>query len=1275
MKKLFKYTGYTVLALLVLLVVGMAFTQTGWFKGWLRETIEESANGALTAELRIGSLEGTLWGTVQLGDILLQSDADTLLILPRLSAEYDLLPLLQGTLVVRSLHLTRPDIRLHQQLDSSWDFQSLVPPETSERAEGATTGRPFDWRIHLRDARIDRGRFRLFPLHSIASLPHTVDEVTLHCSGSYAPEISTLAVDSLAFQTNDPALALEEIAARLRYTGDTLILDRMRLKSRHNSLQASGLYVIGSRPSGQLSLSSSPLHISEFAPFLPGVGFTAAPTITGEAQYENDTVFVRCTLQDGEQIINTRGLLDAGGERKRVSLVTTFQNIDLARWLSKETPSTDLTGNCTIRTYGLDLETASGGTSITLTRSHVLDWQIEDAALEILHDAGDLKGSVTVTGRFGEMNLKANLHDILEEQKFSIALQTRNLDLATLLMKEDLSSDINSTLYTEGAGFDPGSITALFSLTLDTSSFSGLTLSSVRATGAIDGEVIALDTFTVHDQMLDLHASGSLGTNDGSSFRFAARIRDLAPLATLLSIDSLQARGNLEGTIAGTADSAAVAMTVDLNNLRAFDGGADSLSGEIELVLGGEEFSLSGQAQALRPRYSSILIDSIAASVRYENDSLFSEIHYRAPHNLSGSIQGIAYIDPVITIALPALQAVQSDTTVASLKDTALVRITEDHVEIASFDLLGEGYRLHAEGNISFAGESKFDFQIQNGNLERILGLVGSSIHTSGTLDADLSLRGSLAAPRLSCTLSLAEAFSGSYHLGDLWADLLYADSSLSWNTSLHQPDGNRITSSGILPLIPSADAGTLRTPGNKPLRFQLAIDGFDISTLTPLVHAADHLHGILRADILVENTLEQPRFNGFITLDSAALQSTSLGLSYDEIGARILGEKEKLLLDDFHIRSGGGTLKASGYISRLGEFLERSTRHAELTMQAKKFVLAQGRNLQMTIDGDLGLAAAGDSASLSGAVTIVRSNIWLPAFFEQMRNRPSEEELPLLVKATRKTDVVRLPPADSLARPGPKLVKNLNGVVKIDIPRNTWFRSPDINVEIEGKLDVVVGGDSLQLFGFVKVFRGTFLVYGKRFEVVEGRLDFQGGPSLIPSISMEVVYKFRRSGGQQEELLMNLRGNALSPEYRFTLNNERVDDRNAMSYILFGRSLDELSQDQRSSISQSTGDLAAGIAASFVAAQLSSTVGQSLGLDVIELTVKDSWQSTSFTVGKYLSDRLYARYTRKLESTSSNETETNEVALAYRFLPFLSVQVTQGTTKSTGYDLIFRFD
>jgi len=1275
MKRLLTYAGYALLGLLGLLIIVLAFTQTGWFRGWLHGVLEEGANEALSVEVRIGSLEGNLLGNLQLDDILLRTNSDTLLVLPRLTAEYDLLPLLQGTVVIRSLHLTRPDIRLHQQLDSSWDFQSLVAPDTEERVKDTATGRASAWRLHLHDARIERGRVQLFPLHSIAPLPRIVDDLTLHCSGTYTPEAGTVSVDSLAFQANDPTLVVEEITARLSYRGDTLSLDRLRLTTRRNQLRASGLYVHRSRPTAELSLATSPLDFSEFAPLLPEIGLAAAPTITGDARYANDTASVRCTLHDGEQVLTLIGLLDLIGERSGLSATVTFQNIDIAHWLAEETLSTEVTGTCRIQTDGLDIETASGSGSLVLTNSQIGGRRIEETTVEFSHRHGNLSGTATAIGSFGGVELGADLRDIPGTQQFSVKLRTEHLDLAPLLEEEDLSSSINSVLHAEGAGFDPGSISALFSLAVESSSFSGLTLSSVSAAGTLDGEVIALDTLTVHDEMLDLRASGSLDINNGSSLRFAARIKDLAPLATLLSIDPLEAHGSLEGTIAGKPDSAAVAMTVDLNNLRAFEGGADSLSGEIVLVLDGEEFSLSGQAQAMRPRYSSILFDSLSAIARYENDSLFAEIDYLESHGFGGTLQGIAHIDSVITIAVPVLRAVRSDATVASLTETAIARITDEEVELASFDLQADSYRLHAEGNISFEDESQFDLQIRNGSLKGILGITGSSTDASGTLNADLSLRGSLSAPRLSCALSLADAFSGTYHLGDLQADLLYADSSLSWNGSLHQPDGNRMTSSGFLPAIPSEDDKALRVPGNMPLQFRLAIDRFDISTLHPLVQAADRLKGILRADISVENTLDQPRFGGFVALDSAALQSTSLGLSYDQIGVHILGEKEKLLLDDVHIRSGGGTLTGSGYIGRPSDLLDRSLRQAELTIRARRFVLANGRNLEMTIDGDLSLATAGDSAALNGTMTIVHSSVWLPAFFSQMRNRLSEGELPLLVKAAYGTDVARLRAADSLPRPGPKLLKSFKGLVRIAIPRNTWLQSPETNIEIEGNLDAAISGDSLQLFGFVKVVRGTFLIYGKKFEVVEGRLDFRGGTSLVPSITMEVVYAFRRSDGTREELLLRLWGNALSPEVLFTLNNERVDERNAMSYILFGRSLDELSQDQRSSISQSTGEFAAGIAASFVAAQLSNTVGESLGLDVIELTVKDSWQSTSFTVGKYLSDRLYVRYTRQLESTSSNETTMDEVALAYRFLPFLSVQVTQGTTKSTGYDLIFKFD
>jgi len=319
-------------------------------------------------------------------------------------------------------------------------------------------------------------------------------------------------------------------------------------------------------------------------------------------------------------------------------------------------------------------------------------------------------------------------------------------------------------------------------------------------------------------------------------------------------------------------------------------------------------------------------------------------------------------------------------------------------------------------------------------------------------------------------------------------------------------------------------------------------------------------------------------------------------------------------------------------------------------------------------------LRADRDTLRVAGDLTVSRARLWLPALFRGRRTT-DERGTPRLVAALQQRDSAAF--RDSLRQPKLAMaaLQLVAGRIRARIPNNTWLQSQELNVEISGDLELTIRGPLVTISGFANVERGTFMILGKKFVVREGRADFAGGSDPIPQIWMEVAYSFRRPDGIQQSLDLQINGKATNPSLSFRLNGEPVNEQDAVSYVLFGRSLDELSQSQKSSVSQSTGDLAAGLAASFLTAQLSSTVGQAFGLDVLELNLQDAGRQSSFTAGKYLSDRLYVRYTRKTNDPSSNETNTDEVALEYRLLPFLYLQMIQGTSKATGYDLLFRFD
>jgi translocation and assembly module TamB len=336
----------------------------------------------------------------------------------------------------------------------------------------------------------------------------------------------------------------------------------------------------------------------------------------------------------------------------------------------------------------------------------------------------------------------------------------------------------------------------------------------------------------------------------------------------------------------------------------------------------------------------------------------------------------------------------------------------------------------------------------------------------------------------------------------------------------------------------------------------------------------------------------------------------------------------------------------------------------------ARDFVVSKTRDHELKTEGDLVIERKSDSTSIRGSLDIERCRVWLPAFLEQSRSTPSDASLPLLVAATQLRDTLPEAIPALAAEDTARAVRGgVGGRVRVNIPRNTWLQSPEINVEISGTLDLVPRRNSVEVFGYLNVERGSFTMYGKKFTFVAGRVDFQGGPTVDPNLILEVKYSYRGPEKNQEEIRLEITGRASKPTLEFKKNGERITNANAVSYVMFGRSLDELSQDQKSTIAGSTNDLAQGLASSVLSNQLSNTVGKSLGLDVIEVSLQDNWRAAYLTAGKYISEQVYVRYTKGFQAEESGEA-MEEVALEYEpFKPFL-LQLIQGTSKNTGLNV-----
>jgi autotransporter translocation and assembly factor TamB len=293
-----------------------------------------------------------------------------------------------------------------------------------------------------------------------------------------------------------------------------------------------------------------------------------------------------------------------------------------------------------------------------------------------------------------------------------------------------------------------------------------------------------------------------------------------------------------------------------------------------------------------------------------------------------------------------------------------------------------------------------------------------------------------------------------------------------------------------------------------------------------------------------------------------------------------------------------------------------------------------------------------------------------------------ADKSIPLLVKATLAADSVADLTGPYVLRKSAEIdtthsawLNSLRGQFKVTIPRNTWLRSQDMNLEIgEGDIDLVKHGPNFEIFGPLKILRGQYNLYGRHFTILQGSLLFQGGAEYNPEISMQAQYVFRTSDREKKTLKLDISGKAFSPVVKFTLDDNAIEERDAIAYIVYGRSMDELTSGQKSDAGVAQTDLAKGAAANVLSNQLSQTLGSKLGLDVIDINSQGSLAAATMTVGKYLTNDLFMSYQRMIGQAQGQDATPAVVTLEYELNKYLFLQLLQGDEKASGFDFIFKY-
>lgn len=361
------------------------------------------------------------------------------------------------------------------------------------------------------------------------------------------------------------------------------------------------------------------------------------------------------------------------------------------------------------------------------------------------------------------------------------------------------------------------------------------------------------------------------------------------------------------------------------------------------------------------------------------------------------------------------------------------------------------------------------------------------------------------------------------------------------------------------------------------------------------------NVQGALNGQFKIAGTLAEPALSGQARVSDFAAEVPMAGLKLTQGQFQVSTQDAQTINLDGSVRSGQGQLKIGGHLA-LGDSGDTA-----ITIKGDQFMAADIPAAKLTVSPDLVLKQDQAGLNLAGSVKIDRANV-------------DVSKLPGAGATQASPDVVVMDAPEKEASSAAPLTANIT----IDLGNDTHLKGFGLNGSLRGQLAVrqrpgraPIGQGQIQV-------DGTYHAYGQDLQIERGQLLFASTPLGNPGLNIRAARKLNPNAtiDSAQEVGLQISGTATRPVLT-VFSNPTMPQSDALSYLVTGKPLSEVKGGEGNLVSSAaqalgsaTGDL------------LAKSVGSKLGVDDIGVSSNQALGgSAAFTVGKYLSPRLYLNY------------------------------------------------
>jgi translocation and assembly module TamB len=1277
-----------------LLILVLLFTQTPYFRTIAKRIIISQISKQIQGELTIGSLDGNFYNSLTLNDIAFSDNDKEIITLKEISLEYKLLPLLKRRVSIERIALSGLNVFLQEE-DDQWNLQRLfTPEETKESDETVKESKDSPWKIDLDLLTLSGINININTIEKQNSkIPSSIENLQVSLSFALRPDwakISLFETSYIIKWSDEHLLTVDDITFTARLIEDEITLSDLLLDTDNFVLTASASTSTEfDNFSGQLDFFVQ--KAEDFAFFFPILNPDSSFRLSSDFQGDRKEVELTLSLQEERGklalsmfMLNPPYVESDSKPVYEASLV--FDELDPSYWLLDESLYLLLNGDIALAGIGFDFPDITFTMSSDLhnsvfhLRNHIDEpVQFDRLSLETELVNNSLHSELKLMIRdLGSVSSEIRIGELSEFGDIVLKGKVENLNLNNLQVLDNPYTDLNFSygLKSKKLGEEP----VFAELAFTPSLYDTLSIETLILQGMYEDEDVTIDTLycVIDNNILEL--SGFFSQTEENRADFILHLNNILPLLAFIDLpeERIETQGKLTGSLRGKIDSFAFTGELYLNDTRY----GDYYAGVIEKV-----FSIRKESEHLFLEtgmtiddilLQDIPLESVALSGNWNKDSSSVSLDIVQSSDISLGISADIFTEEDIRIALSRFQLQMSPQMWELEKKRAMITIADNTFSFSDFKLVSGNQSVELDGYASLSESSDFNLIIADLDLAPLAAQLDHIVLSKGILSLAVTLQGSPAEPDISANLVLMDG---------TWQEMteLGVETSLTYSPEKETVEGEITIEHKNNPyflidfLLPVKL--TLEEGGeffkDRDLLVDLQTTEFDLSTLQVFLEDITDLNGILKAQLLLGNTLEDLKTTGSLEVLDASFSVPGLGTSYRNLNLLLTFEEERLNLDRLVVRAGEGKFLGKGHIvinegffSQLEDFSDDTISVINLEFNAENFPIISTDALDLSINSKLLIKGSSSEPRFEGNILVNRGRIQLDELTGGTMADSTEK--PLLVQAREKQQITEVdPPAEEQKKSFD--LENMSGEIALTFPRNVWLRSPDMNIELSGDLNILVAGSDFEVFGTVRPLRGFYALYGKRFQIVSGEITFTGGSDLDPLISLEAVYTFRGSDMTRKHLKLIITGSLEQLDLAFELNNQPIEEADAISYIVLGRSFDELTHGEKTEVSNQALAIGGFLAGRFTG-KLTSVLGDVFHLDMIELRSDTAASQIGLEVGKYLTDRLFVSYKRDFSFSDSHEQIYEEILFEYEITRFLFLQAVKGDSKTSGIDIIWRF-